>query len=479
MRKNLVLYATILLVFGIGIYFILYFGSELDHRPVTERLKQQDSSQSISPVSNIGKFLSKSIIESFSILLLQLIVILSVAHVTGNLFRKIGQPAVIGEMVAGILLGPSLLGMIAPDIQSFIFPVNSLGTLKLLSQIGVILFLFCVGIELDLQHLRKKADTAVLVSHASILFPFLLGLLLSLFLYDSLAPANTPFIAFSLFIGIALSITAFPVLARIIKERGLSGSYLGNIAIACAAVDDVSAWCVLAIVIAIARTGEMTDSIATIGLTVIFVSFMLFVIRPAIDKFFIGKARKDDTWSNAVLTRILMFLFVSAWITEVIGIHALFGAFLAGVCVPRLQGLRLFLRERLDMITSVFLLPLFFAFSGLRTQLDLLNDWQSWLLCLAIIAVAITGKLGSSSVIAKWTGMGWRDSLSLGALLNTRGLIELVVLNIGYDMGILSRKIFAMMVLMALITTFMAGPLLSLFAFRKKRKPEIAEPIGT
>ena len=476
MRKNLALYVSILLVCGFGIYLVLQFGVQLDHRTSNDRSATEQSNEILSPSVNIGKYLSRNFAEQLSILLLQLVVIICVARLMGNLFRKIGQPSVIGEMAAGILLGPSLLGLIAPGVQHFIFPDASLGFLKLLSQIGVILFMFGVGMEVDSQYLRKKADTAVLVSHASILFPFLLGLILSLFIYQSLAPKQTSFVAFSLFTGIAMSITAFPVLARIIKERGLFGSYLGTIAIACAAVDDVSAWCILAVVVAIARTGGIADSILTLSLTLVFFCTMFFVVKPGIQRI-LAPGKTDDSRSNNVLAGVLVFLFVSALSTELIGIHALFGAFLAGVSIPRRHGLRLFLTERLEGFATVFLLPLFFAFSGLRTRLDLLNDWQSWLVCVAIIMVAILGKFGGSSVTGRWTGLTWRDSFALGALMNTRGLIELIVLNIGYDMGIMSRKMFAMMVLMALTTTVMTGPLLSLFEKREKPEPTKLEPL--
>jgi len=377
-----------------------------------------------------------------------------------------GQPAVIGEMIAGILLGPSCLGMLSPGAQAFVFPAASLDTLQLLSQIGIILFMFVVGIELDVQHLRQRAHAAVLVSHASIVVPFFLGVACSLFLYHTLAPAPITFRAFALFMGIAMSITAFPVLARILEERGLSTSSLGSTAIACAAVDDVTAWCLLAVVVAIVQADGLSGALLTIGLTLLFIGIMLFLLRPWVCRLLGTEA---ETRSNGLTAGVLTFVFAAALCTEVIGIHALFGAFLAGVIMPSHTRLRIFLRERLETLSAVLLLPLFFAFTGLRTQIGLLNDWQSWAVCTGIIAVAISGKCGGSVLAARWTGLSWPDALTIGVLMNTRGLMELVVLNIGYDLGILSPHIFAMMVLMALTTTFMTGPLLALLEWGKRR----------
>ncbi len=398
-----------------------------------------------------------------SLLLLQVVLIVGAARGLGALFRKIGQPPVIGEIVAGILLGPSLLGMVAPATQAFLFPAASLGGLRMLSQIGVILFMFVVGIELDVEHLRQKADAAVLVSHASIAVPFFLGTASALLLYRQLAPAGIPFSAFALFLGVAMSITAFPVLARILEDRRMSRSYLGSTALACAAVDDATAWCLLAVVVAIVKAAGLSGAFLTIALTVLFVTGMVFVVRPWMARL-LGRFSESKTGGMGLLAVLFCFLCASALITEAIGIHALFGAFLAGVCIPPDPALRQLLRVRLETFSSVLLLPLFFAFTGLRTQVGLLSDWGSWAVCALLILVAIAGKLGGGMMAARWTGMSWGDSFSLGALLNARGLVELIVLNLGYDLGILSPRIFAMLVLMALVTTFMTGPLLQLRA---------------
>jgi Kef-type K+ transport system membrane component KefB len=468
MRRNLAFYVLVLVVFGAGIALTLQWGSHL----------RQDPSVAVAPVKaapaastatasapakapdGILGSLAANLKEPLPLLLLQVIVIAAAARLTGKLFHRFGQPRVIGEMLAGILLGPSLLGWVAPGASAFLFPAASLSGLKMLSQIGVILFMFVVGIELDIRHLRERADSAVLVSHASIVVPFFLGTLLALFLYPTLAPLGLPFSAFALFMGVSMSITAFPVLARILEERRLTHTHLGATAIACAAVDDVTAWCLLAVVVAVAKANGLVGAAVTILLSASFIFLMLKVVRPRFGWFLARQTHRG--LGMGTLAMILIFLFTSALITEVIGIHALFGAFLAGVCIPSEGELRQFLRERLETFSSVLLLPLFFAFTGLRTQVGLLGDSAGWLLCLAVIAVATLGKLGGSMVAARWTGLSWLDSFSLGALMNTRGLVELIALNIGYDLGILSPRIFAMMVLMAVITTMMTGPLVGL-----------------
>jgi len=267
-----------------------------------------------------------------------------------------------------------------------------------------------------------------------------------------------------------MSITAFPVLARILEDRGLSQTFAGTIALACAAINDVTAWCVLALVIAIAKAEGVTAAVLTIVLVLLFIGLMLFLIKPLIARA-VQKHVASQEFRLGAVAAALAFVLACALFTETIGIHALFGAFLAGIVMPGGTGFRSFMKEKLGAFSSSALLPLFFAFTGLRTQISLLNDWQSWLMCAGIIAVAIAGKLGGSMLMARSTGISWRDSYAIGVLMNARGLIELVVLNIGYDLGILSARTFAMMVLMALVTTFMTGPLLS---YVKLRQPAIA-----
>lgn len=468
MPKNLLFYIFVLMVCGGGTWLILGQGAQLEPAAVAAVTAAPAAPASHGAGSGIDALL-QNFKHPLSLLLLQVLVIVVAARSLGMLFRKIGQPSVIGEMLAGILLGPSLLGWVIPASQDFLFPADSLAPLKMLSQVGIILFMFVVGIELDLGHLREKAHSAVLVSHASIVLPFFLGVTAAFFLYRLLAPEGTGFLPFALFLGVSMSITAFPVLARILKERELTGTHLGTTAIACAAVDDVTAWCLLAAVVALAKATGLASAAWTIGLSVLFICFMLFVVRPRLARM-TRVATSPWSGSSGLLAAFLVVIFGSALVTEVIGIHALFGAFLAGVCMPPDPALRQFLRERIETFSSVLLLPLFFAFTGLRTQVGLLNDWQGWALCLGVIALAVVGKLGGSMAAARWTGMSWSDSFSLGALMNTRGLVELIVLNIGFDLGILSPRIFAMLVLMALVTTCMTGPLLSLVEVIRQRR---------
>ena len=441
-----------LLIFVGGVWLVLATGARL--HPA-----QQNAASQLAPPAPTS-ILWENFRTSLSILLTQIIVILILAGVFRRLFRAIHQPPVMGEMIAGIVLGPSVLGLISPEAMTFLFPASSLETLRLLSQIGVVLFMFIVGMELNVRQVREKGSAAVMISHASIILPFLLGSTLSLFLYRDLAPPGTSFSAFAFFIGVAMSITAFPVLARILDDRNLTQTTLGSIALTCAAVDDVTAWCILALVIAIVKSTGLGGSAITVGLTLVFALAMIVLVRPQLAR--VIKDPDSLQHRRRLIPIILAFVLGCALLTETIGIHALFGAFVAGVVMPPSTEFRIFLKDKLEAFGSYALLPLFFAFTGLRMQIGLVNDWQGWLMCAVIIIVAIAGKLGGSMLMSRWTGMSWTQSFSIGVLMNTRGLVELVVLNIGYDLGILSGRIFAMMVLMALVTTFMTGPLLRL-----------------
>ncbi len=394
-----------------------------------------------------------------SILLLQVIVILVTSRVFGILFKKLGQQTVIGEIIAGIFLGPSILGWLFPHLSSIIFPPNSFISLQFLSQIGLAFFMFVIGMELDLNKIKSKTHDAVLISHVSIIFPFFLGSCLSYFIFQDLAPGNINFMSFALFMGIAMSITAFPVLARIIKERGLTKTPLGILTITCAAADDVTAWCLLAAVIAIVKAGSVTSSLFTIGLAIAYIIVMIYVIKPWLQKVS-DKRLKNERIDKTVVGISFFVLLMSAYFTELIGIHALFGSFIAGVIMPNNLRFKEMLTDKVEDVSTILLLPIFFAFTGLRTQIGLLNEGHLWIICLVVILVAITGKLLGSAIAAKIVGRSWKESLSIGVLMNTRGLMELVVLNIGYDLGILGPEIFAIMVIMALTTTFMTGPLL-------------------
>jgi len=463
--KHYLPYVLLIIVFVAGVWAILTVGSNL--HPAAHPAPTSTTSLTQGFKANFR--------NPVSVLLMQIIVIIAVAGLFSRLFRRINQPPVMGEMIAGIIMGPSVLGFFFPDAMAFLFPASSLETLRLLAQVGVVLFMFVVGMELNVQHVRQRGSTAVMISHASIIVPFLLGSTLSLFLYRDLAPPGTSFSAFALFIGVAMSITAFPVLARILEDRGLSQTYLGSIALTCAAVDDVTAWCILALVIAIVNASGIAVSLMTVLFTVLFAAAMLFIVRPQLSRI-VKETPRSRLHSRRLIGAILALVLASALVTETIGIHALFGAFVAGIAMPSSADLRTFLREKIEGFSSAALLPLFFVFTGLRTQIGLLDDWQSWALCGVIIVVAIVGKLVGSMLMSRWTGMSWSHSFAIGTLMNTRGLVELVVLNIGYDLGILSGRIFAMMVLMALVTTFMTGPLLSLIK-SEQYAPQVAEAV--
>jgi Kef-type K+ transport system membrane component KefB len=404
-----------------------------------------------------------------AILLLQIITIIIVARFFGWIFRKIGQPTVIGEIVAGIFLGPSLVGLYFPEYSGLLFPPESLGNLQFLSQIGLILFMYVIGMELDLKVLKNKANEAVVISHASIIIPFALGIGLSYFIYHQFAPQGVEFLSFSLFMGIAMSITAFPVLARIVQERGIHKTKLGTIVITCAAADDITAWCLLAAVIAIVKAGTFASALYIILLAALYVVVMLFLVKPFLKKVGDLYATKDNL-SKSVVAIFLLTLIISSYLTEIIGIHALFGAFMTGAIMPDIPKFRNIFIEKVEDVSVILLLPLFFVFTGLRTEIGLINDAYLWQITGIIVLVAVIGKFLGSALAARFVGQNWKDSLTIGALMNTRGLMELVVLNIGYELGVLSPKIFTMMVIMALVTTVMTGPALDLINMLFKSK---------
>jgi len=453
--RNIVAYVLILAICGTAIWITLAAGRALE-QPAAEGQIARAAAHD----DGIAKTLDENLRGPLAVLLLQIVLIVLVSRAVGKAVTKIGQPQVVGEMIAGILLGPSFLGQISPSAMNFMFPAASMDTLRMFSQIGVIIFMFLVGTDVEIDRLFQKAHTAVLVSHASIIVPFLLGTTLSLFIYRSMAPAGISFTAFALFIGVAMSITAFPVLARIVEERGLTRSGLGVMSLGCAAVDDVTAWCILAAVLAIVKADGPGNSILTMLLVLIYASVMILLLKPFLKKL-LPADRTSPHQYNSWAALILAFALGASLTTEVIGVHALFGAFLAGVIIPP-GSLRSFCKERFESVASGFLLPLFFVFTGLRTHIDLLNSATAWFIAGAVIAAAVVGKLAGSMLAARWSGMKWRDSFALGALMNARGLMELIVLNIGFDLGILSSQIFAILVLMAITTTLMTAPLLSL-----------------
>jgi len=391
--------------------------------------------------------------------LIALLVIVGAARLLGRVGRVFGQPPVIGEIIAGLLLGPSFLGRFFPETAAFLLPSQVVPLVHVLAQVGVILFMFLVGVELEPELLRKRGRAAIAISHASIVVPFSLGAVLALVLYPRLGTSDVPFTPFALFLGISMSVTAFPVLARILTERGLDKSPLGALALTCAAVDDVTAWCLLALIVGVVQS-RIAGALATAALAIGYLVALVFVIRPLILRLATFIERRGRMSQNFYALMLLIAL-ASALITDAIGIHALFGAFAVGACVPPTSLLGRELRRRTEDLVMVLFLPAFFAFTGLRTQLGLLDGAASWALCGLIILVACAGKLGGSAAAARLSGLSWRDSSAIGVLMNTRGLMELVVLNIGLDLRVISPTLFAMLVIMAVLTTLMTAPLLS------------------
>jgi Kef-type K+ transport system membrane component KefB len=481
MNRNSYLFILIFIAFIISIVLIIDNGKDLEKNRAQKLIKieiAKSTSSSEAVISNkdtdktpfsIKKLFSKNIKSPISILIIQILILIALSRILGIVFAKLGQPIVIGEIIAGILLGPSLLGTISPEAYQFLFPASSLGYLQILSQIGLILFMFVVGMELDINVLRNKLDSAFVISYSGIVFPYFLGVSLSYFLFETFAPAHTSYMAFALFIGIALSITAFPVLARIIHERGLSKTAVGRMAITCAATDDVSAWIILAIIIAIIQAGTAFHAILIVALVALYISTMLFVIQPLFKR--IGNTYfTAENISRTLIAVVMLHLFFSAFLAEMLGIHTLFGAFIAGIVIPSNQKFKRILTDKIEDISITLFLPLFFAFTGLRTQIGLLNTGSLWIVCAIVILFAILGKLGGISIASRILGFSWKDSFTMGVLMNTRGLMELIALNIGYDLGILSPEIFTIMVIMALVTTFMTGPLLTLINFFNRKK---------
>ncbi len=465
--KNVFFYIVTIGGFLGLMYFIVKQGQPLE----ADKAIAINPGGSSNSLAGMTENLKHNITHPLGILLLQIITIILTARIFGFLFKKIGQPTVIGEIIAGIFLGPSFMGLFFPEFSLFLFPKSSLPNLQFISQIGLILFMFIVGMELDLKVLKNKAHEAVIISHASIIFPFALGMGLAYYTYQKFAPVQVNFLSYSLFIGISLSITAFPVLARIVQERQLTKTKLGAISITCAAADDITAWCILAVVIAVVKAGSLISAMYIILLAIAYVFLMLKLVRPFLKR--LGDIYADhDTLSKPVVAIFFVTLLISAYVTEVIGIHALFGAFMAGVIMPQNLSFRNIFIEKVEDVSLVLLLPLFFVFTGLRTQIGLLNDAYLWQICALVVGLAVTGKFIGSALAAKFVGQSWKESLSIGALMNTRGLMELIVLNIGFDLGILTPAVFAMMVIMALVTTFMTGPALDLinFLFRPKKQ---------
>ncbi|BAZ25637.1 sodium/hydrogen exchanger [Kalymmatonema gypsitolerans NIES-4073] len=408
------------------------------------------------------------------LVLVEVVIVIGLSRLVGLAFRWINQPLVIGEIVAGIMLGPSLFGLVAPGLAATLFPPETIPFLNVLSQVGLIFFMFLIGLELNPKYLSGNLEVAILTSHVSILVPFSLGTLLAVLLYPLVSNASVSFTAFALFLGAAMSITAFPVLARIITENNLQGTRLGTLALTCAAVDDVTAWCLLAVAIAVAHTGSIVKAIPTIVYSLIYIGLMVTVGRTFLQR--LAKYyRRTRRLSQFVLALIYVGVVASALITELIGIHLIFGAFLVGAIMPKNAGLVREIAVKTEDFVLIVLLPMFFAYSGLQTQIGLLNSPGLWALCFAVLAVAIIGKYVGTYVAARVSGIDNRQASALGWLMNTRGLTELIVLNIGLSLGVISPLLFTMLVIMALVTTFMTSPLLELTYPKKLIKLDMVE----
>jgi Kef-type K+ transport system membrane component KefB len=407
-------------------------------------------------------------VDVFWHMLLVLVVVMVMGRVIGQLFVYLQQPPVIGEVVAGILLGPSVLGRLAPEVSAYLLPPAVAPFLGLIAQLGVLCYMFIVGLELNVGRLRERAHATIAISHASMIVPFLLGACLAISLYPRLSSSDVPFTNFALFVGVAMSITAFPVLARILTDQQMHKTDLGVIALTCAATDDVTAWCLLALTVGVTQA-QVGGALLVTVLTLTYVGFMFVIVQPMIKQ---RLARfGEEPFPQRLVPLVFVALFLSALTTEYIGIHAIFGAFLIGAVMPHESALTRALTEKLGDLVTIVLLPAFFAFTGMRTQIGLVAGVEQWFVCAMIIVVATLGKFGGSLAAARLTGLSWRYSAALGILMNTRGLMELIVLNMGLDLGVISPTLFAMMVIMALVTTLATTPLLRLlvpiFAYQR------------
>ena len=404
-------------------------------------------------------------------ILLQLVVILVVVQIFGYLSGRIGQQWVIGEILAGLALGPSLLGAFWPGLKIQLFPAAALPTLQTLGDIGLVLYMFSLGARLDTHLMLRQSRTAIVTSISTILLPLLLGALLGFFLYPGLAGQHANLVSFVLLVGTAMAVTAFPVLARLLAEKDMLGTRVGMLALTCAAIDDVIAWCLLATVVALIHARGLTSLLLTIGLTILFIGFMLGILRPLL-----AYVDRSIQSKQVLVALSIILLLLSAYATNAIGIHPVFGAFLMGIILPRRT---VFIEQvrSLDQVNNLLFLPLFFVYSGLRTQIGLISAPALWLICLLVLAVACAGKILSGSLSVRWMGESWQESLSFGVLMNTRGLVDLIVLNIGLDLGVLSPTLFAMLVIMAIVTTMMASPLLPLLGYRQKSSQDTGQEI--
>lgn len=405
------------------------------------------------------------------IFFLQLAVILGACRLVGMLAKKIGQPQVVGEMIAGVLLGPSLFGLVLPHVQKYVFPTGtSMSILYASSQVGLVLYMFLIGVEFDTNLIRRRLRSAASVSLAGILTPLLLGALLAFFL------TREPGLLFNkhvvvweamLFMGAAIAVTAFPMLARIIFERGLAGTSLGTLALAAGSIDDAVSWCILAIVLAIFKQNMFIAVLAVCG-GVVYAAITLLVGKPLLGRLE-TMTKKRDGISEPMLAFVLLLVMLCGWITDALGIYAIFGGFILGIAMPR-GNFAKYLRNALEPIVTNFMLPLFFVYSGLNTRLALVNSWFLAGIALLILLASVFGKGIACWLAALLNKEPQREALAIGALMNARGLMELILLNIGLQQGIITPTLFTMLVLMAIVTTLMASPVFELVYGRYRAK---------
>jgi Kef-type K+ transport system membrane component KefB len=395
-------------------------------------------------------------------ILLQFIVIMLVVQLAGHLCRFIGQQWVIGEILAGLALGPSLLGALLPSIKDLIFPVSTLPTLQTLGDLGLVLYMFSLGARLDIHLMLHQSRRAFITSVSSILLPLFLGAGLALLLFPHFGGPKTTLLPFTLLTGTALAITAFPVLARFLTEKNMLHTSIGTLALTCAAIDDVTAWCLLALVVAVIHAQDLQSVVFTIGFTLLFITCMFTIVRPLL-----AYTAPHIRSKPFLATLSIILLLLSAYATNAIGIHPVFGAFIMGIILPRKTFFVELVRD-VDRVNTLLFLPLFFVYSGLRTQIGLISNPWLWLICLLVLAIACVGKIFGGALAVLFMGDSWHDALSLGILMNTRGLVELIVLNLGLDLGVLSPTFFAMLVIMALVTTMITSPLFLLLSDKQR-----------
>lgn len=420
---------------------------------------------------------------------LQIAVILLACRIVGMIAARFGQPQVVAEMITGVLLGPSLFGLVAPEWQAWLFPWDTTQTerdtssyLYPASQLGLALYMFIVGLEFRLDIVQKRMKSSIAVSLAGMITPFILGCGLAWFIYHhtELFPEKTSLTEAMLFLGASMCITAFPMLARIIHFKGLAGTTMGTVAIGAGALDDAMAWILLAVVLA-SFDGEIGRSLYNIGGALGYVAVTLGIIRPLMGRLARYLIEKDDILSDAGLVVGLALMALGAWFTDLIGLHAVFGAFIMGAAMPRGVFVRDFI-ARIQPLAVSLLLPLFFTYSGLNTKIGLLNTWFLWGMCAAVLVAAVLGKWAACTLAARATGISGRESMGIGILMNARGLMELIIINIGLQRGIISEGLFATLVIMAVVTTLMASPIFERFVGSgpsRKDNPDEPAPVGS